>query len=211
MVRMNDDEKFDAWLRDAAQSYNAPPANVPRDEMWSAIQQASASQRMPATWRTHKLLRWAPAAAAAVLLLAVGYSAGRFGRSPPATTPAVAEAPATTPDTVNGVYDAKLVSHFGRAEALLTSFRAATPDGDAALNSWARDLLTDTRLLLDSPAGADARRRRLLEDLELTLAQIVQLPAASSPDDQELLDRAIERGELLTRLRTAVPPRVSGT
>ena len=118
--------------------------------------------------------------------------------------------PAIAPDSVNPLYDAAVVSHFSRAEAMLTSFRADSAGTDASLDRWARDLLSDTRLLLDSPAASDLRRRRLLEDLELTLAQIVQLPAAASPDDQEIVDRAIERGELLTRLRNVVP-RVSGT
>jgi hypothetical protein len=46
---------------------------------------------------------------------------------------------------------------------------------------WARDLLTTTRLLLDSPAGADPARRELLETLELVLVQIARLPRADSP------------------------------
>jgi hypothetical protein len=211
MVSMNDDEKFDAWVRDAARSYNEPPASVPREEMWTVISQGTAARPKPATWRSRPFMRWAPLAAAATLLLAVGYSAGRMARTTPAPdTVASTSVPAVSADTSNPLYDAAVVSHFSRAEAMLTSFRADSAGTDASLDRWARDLLSDTRLLLDSPAANDLRRRRLLEDLELTLAQIVQLPAASSPDDQEIVDRAIERGELLTRLRNVVP-RVSGT
>jgi len=211
MVRMNDDEKFDTWIRDAAGSYNEPPAGVPREEMWTVIRQGTAVRQKPATWRSRPFMRWAPLAAAATLLLAVGYSAGRMARTTTAPdTVASTSAPAVSADTSNPLYDAAVVSHFSRAEAMLTSFRADSAGADASLDRWARDLLSDTRLLLDSPAASDLRRRRLLEDLELTLAQIVQLPAASSSDDQEIVDRAIERGELLTRLRN-VMPRVSGT
>ena len=81
---------------------------------------------------------------------------------------------------------------------------AATP-ADAVMDSltgkWAREMLTNTRLLLDSPAGDDPVRRRLLEDLETVLVQLVQRSGASA-DDREILDRTLERTQLLTRLRT---------
>ncbi len=105
----------------------------------------------------------------------------------------------------NGSYDMATLEHLSRAEALLTSFRTPRSAGDGTpLNSWARDLLADTRLLLDSPAATDARRRQLLEDLELVLAQIVQLPAESSAD-RGLVQRSIERGAVLSRLRSSIP------
>ncbi len=105
----------------------------------------------------------------------------------------------------NESYDMAAVEHLSRAEALLTSFRTPRSGTDGTpLNGWARDLLADTRLLLDSPAASDARRRQLLEDLELVLAQIVQLPAESSAD-RGLVQRAIERGAVLSRLRSSIP------
>src|SRR5687768_6002387 len=180
--------------------------------MWEAIRQGAARHTPPVTWRSRPFMRWVPLAAAATLLLAVGYSAGRMRSTTEAPDAAVADAPPSMAgDTTNRFYDAAVVSHFGRAEAMLTTFRASATGSDTQLDRWARDLLTDTRLLLDSPAANDTRRRRLLEDLELTLAQIVQLSAASSPDDQHIVDGAIERGELLTRLRNVVPARTSGT
>ncbi|MEP6858955.1 MAG: hypothetical protein ABI994_11245, partial [Gemmatimonadales bacterium] len=75
-------------------------------------------------------------------------------------------------------YQLTAVRHLSEAEALLTSFRArSTSDQqmDAQLGAWARDLLSNTRLLLDSPVANDPQRRPLLEDLELVLVQIVQL------------------------------------
>lgn len=112
---------------------------------------------------------------------------------------------------------AATVQHLARAEALLTTF--AVPDPGAAFGSapgdarppatpdaaWARDLLTTTRLLLDSPAGRDPSRRALLEDLELILGQIARLPRTDTPDERALIDRAIRRGDLMAKLRTAVP------
>ena len=90
-----------------------------------------------------------------------------------------------------------------RAEALV-SVIAATP-ADATMDSltgkWAREMLTNTRLLLDSPAGDDPLRRRLLEDLETVLVQLVQRSGAAT-EERALLDRTLERTQLLTRLRT---------
>jgi len=102
-------------------------------------------------------------------------------------------------------YDVAAMQYLTRAEALLTAFR--TNEGiqtSAPMNRWARDLLGDTRLLLDSPAAEDPRRRALLEDLEMVLAQIVQLPAESSAD-RGLVQRSIERGAVLSRLRSTIP------
>jgi hypothetical protein len=96
--------------------------------------------------------------------------------------------------------------HLARAEALLTGFASGAGGARAPTDSvWARDLLTTTRLLLDSPAGADPARRELLETLELVLVQIARLPRADSPGERALIDRAIRQGDLMTRLRGAVP------
>lgn len=93
--------------------------------------------------------------------------------------------------------------HLSRAEALV-SVVAASP-ADAAMDSltgrWARDMLTNTRLLLDSPAGDDAVRRRLLEDLETVLVQLLQR-TGGAVDERALIDRTLERTQLLSRLRS---------
>ncbi len=140
--------------------------------------------------------------------------APQLASAEPATATSSPNAPAAggsspaargTTSESNGSYDMATMEHLSRAEALLTSFRTPRSAGDGApLNRWARDLLADTRLLLDSPAATDARRRQLLEDLELILAQIVQLPAEASAD-RGLVQRSIERGAVLSRLRSSIP------
>lgn len=214
---MNDNDRFDAWLHEAAQSYNEPPPSdrVPRDQMWAAIQTAGTSTPGIFGRLRHAgpMGRWGQLAAAAVLLLIVGYGAGRLSRQITVEEENVASHPSVRADSGNRLYDAAVVDHFERAEALLTSYRTSEAEEAAgtSLGGWARSLLTDTRLLLDSPAASDTRQRRLLEDLELTLAQIVQLRAASGPDDQDIVSGAIDKGELLTRLRNVTPRGVSGT
>jgi hypothetical protein len=105
-------------------------------------------------------------------------------------------------------YQLTAVRHLSEAEALLTSFRTrstADQQMDAQLGAWARELLSNTRLLLDSPVANDPQRRPLLEDLELVLVQIVQLSPGSTPQDRELIERTLQHDHVMTRLRTAIP------
>jgi hypothetical protein len=111
------------------------------------------------------------------------------------------------------LYQAAAVQTLAQAEALLTSYRrgddmAGSRDQEAMLQAarWARDVLSSTRLLLDSPASRDPQLRALLSDLELVLAQIVQLSGAPlQAGERELIERAMRDRDLLPRLRSAVP------
>jgi hypothetical protein len=114
------------------------------------------------------------------------------------------------PQPRSSMYRLAAAQTLGQAELLLTSFRAdARQRGvvDPQLAQWAGDVLSSTRLLIDSPAGRDPKLRPLLEDLELVLVQIVQLRAApdARPGDAELVDHALQERDILPRLRTAVP------
>jgi hypothetical protein len=104
-------------------------------------------------------------------------------------------------------YALATVRHFTAVEALLTSYRTEPHDarGDAEMASWARALLSQTRLLLDSPAAADPARQKLLQDLELVLVQMTQLSPANTPIDREMIDGSVRHSDVITRLRTAVP------
>ncbi|HMH25695.1 MAG TPA: hypothetical protein VK542_03815, partial [Gemmatimonadaceae bacterium] len=114
----------------------------------------------------------------------------------------------TSSPTGNSAYQLTTVRHLSEAEALLTSFRTRTTADqqmDAQLGSWARQLLSNTRLLLDSPVAKDPQRRPLLEDLELVLVQIVQLSPGSTPQDREMIEKTLQQDHVMTRLRTAIP------
>ncbi|MFN2637825.1 MAG: hypothetical protein ABR585_12440 [Gemmatimonadaceae bacterium] len=108
----------------------------------------------------------------------------------------------------SSAYQIAAARHLSDAEALLTSFRsrsAADQQMDAQLGTWARELLSNTRLLLDSPVANDPHRRPLLEDLELVLVQIVQLSPGSTAQDRELIEKTLQQDHVLSRLRTAIP------
>lgn len=264
-----DDARFERFLRSAAASYNEPPAVVPREAMWEAIQRARRAETpapvVRALPRRGFPVRWWSAAAAAALLVALSYAAGRRSASADhervATAPATTTAPELTPAPVSTgertvatkddeaapearhatragssrlavgprpsalgsavrpsplasradlPYQLATVRHLTEVEALLTEFRADGADAraDAQLAAWARRLLADTRLLLDSPAARDPLRRKLLEDLELVLVQMAQLapsPEGSTVRDRDLIQGTIDQEQVMPRLRTAIP------
>lgn len=109
----------------------------------------------------------------------------------------------------SSAYQLTALQNLSEAEALLTSFRSrssADQQMDAQLGTWARQLLTNTRLLIDSPVGDDPQRRPLLQDLELVLVQIVQqLSPGSTPQDRDLIEKTLQQNHVMTRLRTAIP------
>ena len=115
--------------------------------------------------------------------------------------------------TAQTLYHAAAIQTLAQAEALLTSYRRADEvsgarDQESMLQAarWARDVLSSTRLLLDSPASRDPQLRALLADLELVLAQIVQLSGTPlQAGERELIERAMRDRDLLPRLRSAVP------
>jgi hypothetical protein len=130
-----------------------------------------------------------------------------FERSTPDASTEVASADSAA----SALYRAAAVQTLMQAEAVLTAYRGAeatTRDPQAMQQAarWARDVLSSTRLLIDSPAGRDPQMRTLFTDLELVLAQIVQLSGTPlQASERELIDRAMRDRDLLPRLRSAVP------
>ena len=115
---------------------------------------------------------------------------------------------ATTNEGTRAPYRVAAGEHLIRAEALLVSLRSDLRSGrrDSTIAVWAGDLLGTTRMLLDSPAGEDRQMKRLLEDLELVLAQIARLhQATGEAADLELIDEAVRQRQVMTRLRALSP------
>ncbi|HKV52258.1 MAG TPA: hypothetical protein VJO52_13785, partial [Gemmatimonadaceae bacterium] len=129
-------------------------------------------------------------------------------------------APAPVPNgAASAAFDAAAADHLGRAEALLTTFNTESANGtvDPQIGAWAGDLLTTTRLLMDSPRARNPRTRKLLSDLEVVLVQITQLKAKpdSQSDELEIIEHAVRGQNMMTRLRQATPsgpmPSVTGS
>ncbi|HEV2751784.1 MAG TPA: hypothetical protein VGV12_14780 [Gemmatimonadales bacterium] len=194
------DDRFEQWLREAAQQYHRP-GTTPREEMWREIATRRAARRRWIVVRP--VLRWGVGIAA---LLALGVAIGRWSARGPSSAPQ--QTVANAPDHASPLpYRLAAAQYLTRAEALLTGFRAEARAGEPSgqFATQARDLLATTRLMLDSPAANDVRLKSLLEDLELVLAQIAQLPAGADREDVQLINQGLEQRSVLLRLRTATP------
>jgi hypothetical protein len=198
-----DDEPLEPSLLAAAREYHRPP-ETPREAIWRAIQAERRAER--ATRPAPR--RWVPWAAAAAALLAVGVGIGRLTHPGTPNDGIALWGPSASAPRVNETaYRMATVEHLGQSEAFLTLFRASVRSGgqERLASATARELLATNRLLLDSPAAQDRRTRLLLQDLELVLAEIAQLAADARPDDRELIREGLDRGGMLSRLRTEVP------
>ena len=193
MTPDRDEDRLPERLNEAARAYHAP-LETPREEMWSAI--AAERERRRARRRTMVRVRWGLALAATLVL---GIGIGRLVHR--------AGAPLPVPQG-SAAYTVAAGQYLARTEVLLTDFRAVSRSGrlDPQFLAAARDLLTTTRLMLDSPAGEDQRLRPLLQDLELVLAQIAQLgvePAART--EMDLITEGMTQRSVLNRIRATAP------
>jgi hypothetical protein len=214
---MTDDE-MDERTREALREYRVPP-EPPLDEMWDAIETRhfgapiiALADRAPARGRASRRWRlgapsWGVLVAGMAATLIVGVGLGRMtGR----IAPVVAEADEGRYDywAANAEpYRQATTEYLGQTVALLTALPAAARDGqpDARFVTQAGDLLSTTRLLLDSPAAAsDPRLKNLLEDLELVLAQLARLPAEHGGTELDLITEALVQRDVVPRLRSAV-------
>lgn len=200
------DEPLEPSLLAAAREYHRPP-EPPREAMWRAIQ---AERRLARAVRPARR-RWVAWAAAAAAVLAVGVGIGWMSRTALPHNGGASTAswgpPGASPRINETAYRMATLEHLGQSEAFLTLFRASVQSAgqERLASGTARQLLATNRLLLDSPAAADRRTRLLLEDLELVLAEIAQLAADDRPDDRTLIREGLDRGGVLSRLRTEVP------
>lgn len=195
------EDRWERWLRDAAQDYHRPP-ETPREELWQRIAAARAARR-----RTAMVRPWLHWGAGIAAVLALGIGIGRWTARSPLPPSAATRSASAPSDPVTLPYRIVAAQYLTRTEALLTGFRSEARAGqpDARFAAQARDLLTTTRLMLDSPAARDPRLKSLLDDLELVLAQIAQLPVTGGRDDVQSINQGLEQRSVLLRLRTANP------
>ncbi len=234
---------FEEMLTELRDGYNPPP-ETPREEMWADIQarigaggseaeegdrhvismrgrRSSTRERRSSIWtRAGKPVGWAAAAAVLVLGLGIGRmtapSAGPVG---PGSS--VASEVPWEPGEGTDLLKVAAADHLSDTESLLTLVRADARSGrlDPAVGSWARGLLTQTRLLMDAQGTGDPAMQTLLKDLELVLVQIVGAANAPAEDTSRVQSELIlaldglEQNEVLTRIQAVVPagPRFAGT
>ncbi len=201
--------------------------SVPRDAMWAAISVRRPPRAEPVLGAdvtappvtVHRLSpraahRLWPVFAALAATLAIGVAIGRGIEWREAGTGArVAQEEDSASDRLPVLLAQLTSEHLGRTEALLMTARhdfagagSIAGSGDGLLAEWARDLLSTTRLLLDTEQLTDPYLRKLLQDLELTLALILQAQASGRAADVQAVHEELDTGDLLLRVRSASLP-----
>jgi hypothetical protein len=208
----DDDSKFDAFLREAARDYKSAPS--PRaEETWAAIESEVATAISAGRWSVARMRPWLPVGVGIAAALVIGVGIGRFSYRQPVGQLAVT-AHVTSPsiggsDSVRARYAA--IEHLSDAEVFLTSVRADLRTGRSETGQGARsrELLSRTRILLGA-SNTTPEVRRLLEDLELLLAEISALPPQRSSMDQKILDESMREGNIIPRIRATLPASQAG-
>jgi hypothetical protein len=208
------DEQLQQLMTEAAETYRVPK-DPPLDSMWARIERehfdapagtaggadADVSVLAPRSGRTTR--RWfAPAAGIAATLI-IGFGVGRVtapGSEP--IVPVVAVVPADSQRSFADPLQRTTSEYLDDAELLLASLPRDAQNVDPRFVEAARQLLTTTRLLLDSPVGSDPRLRDMLEDLELVLAQMARLRAAPRAEELTFIAEAMDERDMVPRLRT---------
>ncbi len=202
---MMDEKELEQQLKQLGERWRVAP-EPPLDRMWARIEREALD--FPARPARRWVRTFLPLAATLALGFGLGQVAPPFLESG-ADTPVpalLAEAGSETPvrtASTNAPFVGIAADYLARVTALLVTMAAESGNRPSVEYSTAqaRDLLATTRLMMDAPEPIEPRLRMLLEDLELVLAQIVQLPARPSAPDVSLIDQAVDQREVLPRLR----------
>ena len=195
------DERLNELLDDARRTWPLPP-EPDYQAMWGRIErEAFAGVRQESrtpSWRIFSI------GLAAALMMGIGL--GRISRNTTTPVPGVASSATDTATPASSDYDRAASELLGRTVMLLTSLPAEARNVGAGerFSNQATELLTSTRLLLDSPAASDARFKDLLEDLELVLGQIAMLQSGRTRQEIDLITDALEERDVVPRIRSAV-------
>jgi uncharacterized membrane-anchored protein YhcB (DUF1043 family) len=203
-----DDSRFDDLIRNLPDDFKVP--DPPLEEMWKVIE-AAHFKRTSASGIWMRGTPWLAAAAALLIGIGIGryYPSGKAATTSSSAAPTASNTatPLTDTSAVADAYRDQTSQYLGQAAALLISLPAkdGTQKADATFANKAADLLVTTRLLIDSPAATqDPKLRLLLEDLELVLVQIARLRGERNKGDLDLIHQAVEQGDVISRLNSAV-------
>lgn len=171
-------------------------------EVWQRIRHR-LPEREPHWYAFLFRWQWAAAATAAVVLIAVGFAAGRL--STPPDPAIVATAPTTEVDDASRkrVLILTVADHFERSERVLTDIMNASAGTDLTLEQqWADDLLAASRLYRqDALETREMSIASVLDELERALLEIVHRPSLATDKDLDELRRRIDSAALLFKVR----------
>lgn len=220
------DRPLDPWMLALARDVTDDIV-VPREMMWKRVEaKRGTAKRRNTKWPQRRTASFWRGASAIAAVLVVGVAIGRYvwpsasnmrhdgasitiATAPTAPTLATSalgpDALASAPVSADPMRVA-MDEHLIRTVALLTTVRDRDPDMGPGLDvtSWARDLLGTTRLLLDEPTLRDERTRRLLQDLELVMMQLIQTRRNGAEDARRVATETMRDTNLLPRVRAVV-------
>lgn len=187
-----------------------PPRDVPERDadygrrVWERIRHDLPARARVASWMRGNRLALA---AAAMLLLVVGFSAGRLSQGTPAPEAAGSAASIDRVSVSDGDRRRLLLTvvadHLERSDRLLMDVMNATDDVDISVaRQRAEDLLWTGRVYRqDAAAAGEHSIAVMLDDLERTLLDIAHGPARPSAEELEPLRRRVDGAALLFKVR----------
>lgn len=189
----------------------------PLDAMWTRIE-AEAFTDLP----RRRSVRWVRTLLPLAATLLLGFGVGQL--APPLIRQANrASDQAAAGEVLGSRASARLIGqeepfvgiatdYLERVTALLVTLAEESRRGQPLEYSTAqaRDLLSTTRILIDSPQASDQHLQDLLDDLELVLAQIVRLPSRPALPDVQLIDQALDQRDVIPRLRVFLAENATG-
>lgn len=173
-------------------------------EVWQRIRHRlpEPEPRWYAVWGRWQIA--ALAAAAAVVLMAVSFTAGRLW-TPEEEAVAVATAPSPDVDDAmrRRVLMLTVADHLERSERVLTDIVNASAGTDISTEQqWADDLVAASRLYRqDAIDTRELSIASLLDELERTLLEIVHRPSLATGDDLDEIRRRVDSLALLFKVR----------
>jgi hypothetical protein len=204
------DVPLDPWMatlvRDASED-----VVVPRELMWARIRKERVA-RAESAQRQKERRRYIAMGVAIAATLVIGIGVGRYSMSAPGVDSLAARDTATVavdsqPGSESSPVRVAMNEHLVKTAMLLTSVVSRDPDARprADVTAWSQELLSTTRMLLDSPEViSDDETRRLLEDLEVVLMQIMQSRGTAAPEARRAPTETMRETNLLPRVRAAV-------
>ena len=147
------------------------------------------------------------ATAAALVLVAGAFVAGRVWPHQPTPVPAPANLenpgnPANLENPGKRLLLSVVADHLDRSERMLTDIMNATSRDISVEQAWADDLLNTSRLYRqDAEDVGEPLLANVLDDIERSLLEIVHSPSNISPAALEQLRRRIDAATLLFKVR----------
>lgn len=202
-------DKFDEFLNREAKGYRAE-GSPPADAIWRRIEGdvERAIRRDERRFTRH--WPWIASGAGIAAALVIGIAIGRNSHQPIANGQQPIAKSTLSADSIRDIQGRiATLGHLAQAESFLTEVRADLKTGrnDPHRRERSRELLSRTRLLLANDAAGTPAVDRLLEDLELVLAEIAALPdsGAKRKVDARLLSERLRVGTVIPRIRTVLP------